>query len=413
MKFPQIPNSIICHYYLQDLIDYSDLTAAGEILISNCTVLNPDQILLLSQEIQAQNQEIQNTLQIPGPENTETVLTNTSELLLNDQKHLKNKEITEAILTKLIQINKPAYFMQFPVELSKRIQTVISSDEFNHLNYKQNLFLILQEFAPMQIITKSQNDLLSKVIALKNNSNTNKLVLKNPTVEGGMGVQIIHNLQNLNQTDLEEIIKQLGKSHCYLIEEFLEGTEYSTQFKVDNGVITCVNHSLQIVDNGKHQGNILSNSFTQPNDHIQSLINLLTPYFQGYSGLFGIDYIINNQGELKALEINPRFTGNSVGSLVCSSFTEDFIATSIQVKYDGISSPSFTQDVIKSASSSLPEFTNSPSGVFPIQWGHAGNFGQIKFLVKAPNQTELQTILSQNFAENPNFDLTIQTLNQI
>jgi len=413
MKFPQTPGSIICHYYIQDLIDFNDLTGAGESLIANCSILNPDNLVILSQEILEQNQDIQNALTIQKTKKSEIIFTNTCESLQDDQKHLKIKKVADAILNKLAQIQKPAYIMQFPIEFDSEICTVIASGKFNQLNYKQNLKQILAKFAPKQIVVKSQEELLEQVNELQKASTTNKLVLKNPSIEGGMGVQIIHNLQNLNQTDLIKIIEQLGKSSCYLIEEFLEGTEYSTQFKVENGVITCVNHSLQIVDNGTHQGNILSNSFTEPNDHMRSLINLLTPYFKDYSGLFGLDYIINNQGELKALEINPRFTGNSVGSLVCSNFTADFTATSIQVKYDGISSDLFTQEVIQSASSSLPEFIESPVGVFPIQWGHAGNFGQIKFLVKAPNQTELQTILSQNFAGNPNFDLTIQTLNQI
>jgi len=221
MKFPQLPNSIISHYYLQDLIDYDDLTAAGESLISNCLVLNPENLLLLSQEIEDQNQEIQSVLQIKGAENTQSVFTSTNEILASDQKHIKIKKIAEAILSKLEEINKAAYFMQFPIEVPSGIQTVISSDDFNQLNYKQNLNQILGIFAPQQTLVNSQDELLSEVLKLQNATNLNKLVLKNPTVEGGMGVKIIHNLQNLNQTDLIKIVEQLGKSPCYLIEEFL------------------------------------------------------------------------------------------------------------------------------------------------------------------------------------------------
>lgn len=413
MKFPQKPGSIISHYYIQDLIDFNNLTGAGENLIANCSVLNPDNVVILSKEILEQNQEIQNSLEIKGPENSETILTNTSQSLQDDQIHLKIKEVAGAILSKLAKINKPAYIMQFPIELDSEICTVIDSSQFNQLNYKQNLNHILATFAPKQRVVKSQEELLEQVQEIQKASQINKIVLKNPTIEGGMGVQIITNLTSISKNQTIEKIEKLGNSKCYLIEEFLEGTEYSTQFSVENGLIIPVNHSLQIIDNGKHQGNILSNSFTKPNKHMQKLISLLTPYFKGYSGLFGVDYIIKNQGDLKVLEINPRFTGNSVGSLVCSSFTEDFTATSIQVKYDGISSDLFTQEVIQSASNSLPEFIDSPSGVFPIQWGHAGNLGQIKFLIKAPSQDELQTILVQNFSANPNLDLTIQTLNQI
>ncbi len=398
----QIQNAINAPYYFHDLVSMDDLPAAGEGTIANIIMLQPENLLLLTDEIKEQILFICSQLGVPNESNIHTVFQDNSQILATDNKHIQQTTVGQAIMNYLNQHDQASYIMQHPECKEWQINhPAIQQNNFNILNLKQNLPTILQDspFLIQQETYLDQETLLADLLH-KKDQGVAKIVIKNPNIEGGFGVQLIPNLQNQDSHSLTKKIHKLGKSNIYTSEDFIEGTEYSSQFKVINGQIIAINNSLQIIDESSHIGNVLSNHITQPNDYLPQLIKIIEPYFSNFSGLFGIDYILTADNHLKVLEINPRFTGNSVGSNLVSLFTDNFLATTVYETIETTNIETFNSNILNK-SSKLNNLLHTSHGMFPLQWSHVGNYGKIKWLLSAPNQLTLTSMLEEYL---PNYD---------
>ena len=232
-----------------------------------------------------------------------------------DEDKIDKIVLTTGINTK----NFSGEFKNFRKIVRGNKNTESVDDKFKFYNKLKNKFNVPLTFQPSDI--GELNEILQQYP-------NNQFILKPLQGSGGLGIFLLNNESCNELKQVSEICQNISLEN-YILQEYIEGTNVSSSVLsshddrknlINSRLIT--EHDLGN-DSYEYSGNILpldENSFRMFNDN-QTKINLdelneemkntsedLIKEF-GLIGSNGVDYILDNDGELKVIEINPRFQG--------------------------------------------------------------------------------------------------------
>ena len=192
-------------------------------------------------------------------------------------------------------------------------------NKFKFYNKLKNKFDVPLTFQPSDV--GELNEILQQ-------HSNNQFILKPLQGSGGLGIFLLNNESYNELKQLDEICQNISLEN-YILQEYIEGTNVSSSILsshddrknlINSRLIT--EHDLGN-DSYEYSGNILplnENSFRmfndnrteinadELNDEMKNISEDLIKEF-GLIGSNGVDYILDNDGELKVIEINPRFQG--------------------------------------------------------------------------------------------------------
>ena len=192
-------------------------------------------------------------------------------------------------------------------------------NKFKFYNKLKNKFDVPLTFQPSDV--GELNEILQQ-------HSNNQFILKPLQGSGGLGIFLLNNESCNELKQVSEICQNISLEN-YILQEYIEGTNVSSSILsshddrknlINSRLIT--EHDLGN-DSYEYSGNILpldENSFRmfndnrteinadELNDEMKNISEDLIKEF-GLIGSNGVDYILDNDGELKVIEINPRFQG--------------------------------------------------------------------------------------------------------
>ena len=192
-------------------------------------------------------------------------------------------------------------------------------NKFKFYNKLKNKFDVPLTFQPSDV--GELNEILQQ-------HSNNQFILKPLQGSGGLGIFLLNNESYNELKQLDEICQNISLEN-YILQEYIEGTNVSSSILsshddrknlINSRLIT--EHDLGN-DSYEYSGNILpldENSFRmfnnnrteinadELNDEMKNTSEDLIKEF-GLIGSNGVDYILDNDGNLKVIEINPRFQG--------------------------------------------------------------------------------------------------------
>ena len=221
-------------------------------------------------------------------------------------------------------------------------ESVISCGRFED-NYSPDKLLDL--FEETIIETDNENDEIDKIVlttGLNTNNfsgkfkkyrkivrgNNNQFILKPLQGSGGLGIFLLNNESSNKLKQVNEICQNISLEN-YILQEYIEGTNVSSSVLSSHNERKNLINSRLITEHDlgnesyEYSGNILpldENSFRmfndnrteinadELNDEMKNTSEDLIKQFN-LIGSNGVDYILDKDGELKIIEINPRFQG--------------------------------------------------------------------------------------------------------
>ena len=233
----------------------------------------------------------------------------------HDEDEIDKIVLTTGINTK----NFSGEFKKFRkiVRGNKNIESV--ENKFKFYNKLKNKFNVPLTFQPSDV--GELNEILQQY-------NDNQFILKPLQGSGGLGIFLLNNESSHELKQLNEICQNISLEN-YILQEYIEGTNVSSSVLSSHDDIKNLINSRLITehdlgnDSYEYSGNILpldENSFKmfngyrteidadELNDEMRNTSEDLIKEFD-LIGSNGVDYILDKNGELKVIEINPRFQG--------------------------------------------------------------------------------------------------------
>ena len=160
----------------------------------------------------------------------------------------------------------------------------------------------------------------------------NQFILKPLQGSGGLGIFLLNNESSNKLKQLNEICQNISLEN-YILQEYVEGINVSTSVLSSHDEEKSLINTKLITEHDlgnnsfEYSGNILpldKNSFGMFNNNRTNIdhnfdINKLNDEMKNTSedlmkefkliGSNGVDYVMDKEGELKVIEINPRFQG--------------------------------------------------------------------------------------------------------
>ena len=243
---------------------------------------------------------------------------------LDENDNDENFEIDKIVLTTGINANHfSGKFKKYEkiVRGNKNIESV--ENKFKFFNKLKNKFNVPLTFQPSDI--GELNEILEQY-------SNNQFILKPLQGSGGLGIFLLNNgtCDKLKQVD--EICQNISLEN-YILQEYIEGTNVSSSVLSSHDEQKNLINSRLITehdlgnDSYEYSGNILpldENSFKMFNNNRTKFdsnfsVDELNEEMKNTSedlisefkliGSNGVDYILDKDGELKIIEINPRFQG--------------------------------------------------------------------------------------------------------
>lgn len=232
----------------------------------------------------------------------------------------ENDEIDKIVLTTGINTkNFSGKFKKYRKIVRGNKNSECVENKFKFYNKLKNKFNVPLTFQPLDV------DELNEILQQYPN---NPFILKPLQGSGGLGIFLLNNKSSNKIKQVNEICQNISLEN-YILQEYIEGTN------VSSSVLSTHNDSKNIInsrlitehdlgnDTFEYSGNILpldENSFELFNDNQTNIdLNQLTDEMKNVSedlirefnliGSNGVDFVLDNQGELKVIEINPRFQG--------------------------------------------------------------------------------------------------------
>ena len=193
------------------------------------------------------------------------------------------------------------------------------NSKFKFYNKLKNKFNVPLTFQPSDV--GELNEILQQY-------SDNQFILKPLQGSGGLGIFLLNNESSHELKQLNEICQNISLEN-YILQEYIEGTNVSSSVLSSHDDIKNLINSRLITehdlgnDSYEYSGNILpldENSFKmfngyrteidadELNDEMRNTSEDLIKEFD-LIGSNGVDYILDKNGELKVIEINPRFQG--------------------------------------------------------------------------------------------------------
>ena len=232
----------------------------------------------------------------------------------------ENDEIDKIVLTTGLNTNNfSGKFKKYRKIVRGNKNSECVENKFKFYNKLKNKFNVPLTFQPLDV------DELNEILQQYPN---NPFILKPLQGSGGLGIFLLNNKSSNKIKQVNEICQNISLEN-YILQEYIEGTN------VSSSVLSTHNDSKNIInsrlitehdlgnDTFEYSGNILpldENSFELFNDNQTNIdLNQLTDEMNNVSedlirefnliGSNGVDFVLDNQGELKVIEINPRFQG--------------------------------------------------------------------------------------------------------
>lgn len=229
-------------------------------------------------------------------------------------------EIDKIVLTTGINAkNFSGEFKKFRKIVRGNKNTECVDNKFKFYNKLKNKFNVPLTFQPSDV--GELNEILQQ-------HNSNQFILKPLQGSGGLGIFLLNNKSCDELKQVNEIYENISLEN-YILQEYIEGTNVSSSVLsshidrknlINSRLIT--EHDLGN-ESYEYCGNILpldENSFRmfndnrteinadELNDEMKNTSEDLIKQFN-LIGSNGVDYILDKDGELKIIEINPRFQG--------------------------------------------------------------------------------------------------------
>ncbi len=233
----------------------------------------------------------------------------------HDEDEIDKIVLTTGINTK----NFSGEFKKFRKIVRGNKNTESVDDKFKFYNNLKNKFNVPLTFQPSDV--GELNQILQQY-------SDNQFILKPLQGSGGLGIFLLNNESSHELKQLNEICQNISLEN-YILQEYIEGTNVSSSVLSSHDDIKNLINSRLITehdlgnDSYEYSGNILpldENSFKmfngyrteidadELNDEMRNTSEDLIKEFD-LIGSNGVDYILDKNGELKVIEINPRFQG--------------------------------------------------------------------------------------------------------
>ncbi len=233
----------------------------------------------------------------------------------HDEDEIDKIVLTTGINTK----NFSGEFKKFRKIVRGNKNTESVENKFKFYNKLKNKFNVPLTFQPSDV--GELNEILQQY-------SDNQFILKPLQGSGGLGIFLLNNESSHELKQLNEICQNISLEN-YILQEYIEGTNVSSSVLSSHDDIKNLINSRLITehdlgnDSYEYSGNILpldENSFKmfngyrteidadELNDEMRNTSEDLIKEFD-LIGSNGVDYILDKNGELKVIEINPRFQG--------------------------------------------------------------------------------------------------------
>ena len=233
----------------------------------------------------------------------------------HDEDEIDKIVLTTGINTK----NFSGEFKKFRKIVRGNKNTESVENKFKFYNKLKNKFNVPLTFQPSDVC--ELNEILQQYA-------NNQFILKPLQGSGGLGIFLLNNESSHELKQLNEICQNISLEN-YILQEYIEGTNVSSSVLSSHDDIKNLINSRLITehdlgnDSYEYSGNILpldENSFKmfngyrteidadELNDEMRNTSEDLIKEFD-LIGSNGVDYILDKNGELKVIEINPRFQG--------------------------------------------------------------------------------------------------------
>ena len=229
-------------------------------------------------------------------------------------------EIDKIVLTTGINAkNFSGEFKKFRKIVRGNKNTECVDNKFKFYNKLKNKFNVPLTFQPSDV--GELNEILQQ-------HNSNQFILKPLQGSGGLGIFLLNNESCDELKQDNEIYENISLEN-YILQEYIEGTNVSSSVLSSHNERKNLINSRLITEHDlgnesyEYSGNILpldENSFRmfndnrteinadELNDEMKNTSEDLIKQFK-LIGSNGVDYILDKDGELKIIEINPRFQG--------------------------------------------------------------------------------------------------------
>ena len=229
-------------------------------------------------------------------------------------------EIDKIVLTTGINAkNFSGEFKKFRKIIHGNKNTECVENKFKFYNKLKNKFNVPLTFQPSDV--GELNEILQQYA-------NNQFILKPLQGSGGLGIFLLNNESSHELKQLNEICQNISLEN-YILQEYIEGTNVSSSVLSSHDDRKNLINSRLITEHDlgnesyEYSGNILpldENSFRmfndnrteinadELNDEMKNTSEDLIKEF-GLIGSNGVDYILDKDGDLKVIEINPRFQG--------------------------------------------------------------------------------------------------------
>ena len=233
----------------------------------------------------------------------------------HDEDEIDKIVLTTGINTK----NFSGEFKKFRKIVRGNKNTESVENKFKFYNKLKNKFNVPLTFQPSDVC--ELNEILQQYT-------NNQFILKPLQGSGGLGIFLLNNESCDELKQVNEICQNISLEN-YILQEYIEGTNVSSSVLSSHDDIKNLINSRLITehdlgnDSYEYSGNILpldENSFKmfngyrteidadELNDEMRNTSEDLIKEFD-LIGSNGVDYILDKNGELKVIEINPRFQG--------------------------------------------------------------------------------------------------------
>ena len=233
----------------------------------------------------------------------------------HDEDEIDKIVLTTGINTK----NFSGEFKKFRKIVRGNKNTESVDDKFKFYNKLKNKFNVPLTFQPSDV--GELNEILQQY-------SDNQFILKPLQGSGGLGIFLLNNESCDELKQVSEICQNISLEN-YILQEYIEGTNVSSSVLSSHDDRKNLINSRLITEHDlgnesyEYSGNILpldENSFRmfndnrteinadELNDEMKNTSEDLIKEF-GLIGSNGVDYILDKDGDLKVIEINPRFQG--------------------------------------------------------------------------------------------------------
>ena len=233
----------------------------------------------------------------------------------NDENEIDKIVLTTGINAK----NFSGKFRKFRKIVRGNKNTECVENKFKFYNKLKNKFNVPLTFQPSDVW--ELNEILQQYT-------NNQFILKPIQGSGGLGIFLLNNESCDELKQVNEICQNISLEN-YILQEHIEGTNVSSSVLSSHNDRKNLINSRLITEHDlgnetyEYSGNILplnENSFRmfndnrteinadELNDEMKNTSEDLIKEF-GLIGSNGVDYILDKDGDLKVIEINPRFQG--------------------------------------------------------------------------------------------------------